>query len=311
MKKSVEIRIILFLATVFILSSCSFHGKMAPSESNNSSFSHSGQHLSEGINYLNVPNGRIAYQIAGEGEPLMMCIGYNANMDFWDPRLISMLRKHFQVITFDYRGMGFSSNTDTAFTIATLANDVELLCRHLGLERIHLLGWSMGGYVAQTFAIHYPDRVNKLILHATDFGDTVTRNPAPEIACILSDTLATPAQMIGMMFPERWLAAQENSGKLFQHAKSPMNKYTIKLQDNAISKWLMPGGGAVGHLNSLQMPVLVITGKDDVVVPYENSIALADSLKISSLILINNGGHGIMYQYPKLLAGYILNFLNH
>lgn len=263
------------------------------------------------IQYLDIPEGRMAYQSSGKGEPLIMCIGYSANMDLWDPRLIDLLKKHYRLITFDYRGMGYSSNTDTAFSIRTLADDLELLREHLGLEKVHVMGWSMGGYVAQTYAVHYPERIHKLILHATDFGGTSTLDPAQEVIDILSDTLSTPAQMIGLMFPAGWLASQQDPGRLFQHAKSPLNGYTITLQDLAVSKWLSPGGGTAGRLHTLQMPVLVITGDADAVVPYQNSVILADSLINSSLLLINDGGHGLMYQYPELLAGYLLNFLGH
>lgn len=265
---------------------------------------------SDSISYLEVPNGKIAYRIFGKGEPLIMCMGYGANMDMWDTRFISQLAKFNQIIVFDYRGMGFSSNTDMNFRLETLAEDVKLLCDHLETERVNVLGWSMGGYVAQLFGLNYPDRINKLVLYATDAGGRSVINPEQEVMDILSDSTSSDQQMIGLLFPDHWLENHSESKEYFKQVYEPFNQFTIKLQDEAVNQWLSDNGGASGNLYKLKVPTLIVSGDADQVVLFENSEVLFDSIANSTLIKMKNGGHGLMFQYPNELAGYIDAFLN-
>ena len=262
------------------------------------------------VRYFETDNARIAYITYGKGEPIIMCMGYSGNMDLWDERLINLLQQNYQVIVFDYRGMGYSTNTDNNFTIKTHADDINQLCKHLKIEKANILGWSMGGYVAQTFALNYPEKVNKLVLYATDFGDTLAVLPSPEIGKILSDTTATPAQMIGTLIPKEWLNKHGSTLKTaFANVKEPVNNKTIKIQDENCSQWVSPNGGSVGKLYKLQMPTLIISGKKDVITPWQNALMLSDSIKNATLIGMDNGGHGLMFQYPTSMANYILAFL--
>lgn len=261
------------------------------------------------VSYFDIQNAKIAYITYGEGEPLIMCMGYGGNMDLWDERFVNLLKKNYKVIVFDYRGMGFSTNTDSSFTMQTLADDVNELYKVLEIDKAHILGWSMGGYVAQTFAINYPEKVNKLILYATDFGDTLTLTPSPEISDILADANATPDEMTGTLIPKDWLNDHPNVLKAFSNVKEPVNPETVKIQNKNCLLWLEPNGGSMGRLHKLKMPTLVIAGKEDVVTPWENSKMLSDSIRNSTLIAIDKGGHGLMYQYPDALGKYILTFL--
>jgi len=263
----------------------------------------------EQVSFLEIPDGKIAYKIYGQGKPLIMCMGYSGNMDMWDVKLINILKQKYKVIAFDYRGMGFSTNTDITFLIKTLANDINLLCEHLKINKAAIFGWSMGGYVAQSFTINYPDKVDKLILHATDFGGENVINPDNNVLKILSDTSAASKELISILFPENWFKNHPESKEYFAHVHEPLNHKTIVLQDKAITKWLSKNGGAAGHLYQFKMPVLIISGDVDAVVLYKNSENLFDSIPNSSLIKIKNGGHGLMYQYPNELANYIIAFV--
>jgi pimeloyl-ACP methyl ester carboxylesterase len=261
------------------------------------------------LQYFEAPNAKIAFRTYGQGDPLLMCMGYSGNMDMWDTSLIDLLKQKYKLTVFDYRGMGYSTNTDTSFTINTLAEDVNGLCDFLKLKKTNIMGWSMGGYVAQSFAINHPEKINKLILYATDLGDTIAIPPDQKILELLADTLSTPSQIMGTLFTPKWVETHPNLEKYFSNAKEPLNYKTIKLQDAASSVWLSPGGGSAGHLHKLKMPTLIISGDMDVVVPYKNSEMLSDSITSSTLIKVNNGGHGLMFQYPKTVGRYILAFL--
>lgn len=259
--------------------------------------------------YAEITKAKIAYQILGEGEPLVMCVGYASNMDLWSSGLIEGLKEKYQLIIFDFRGMGLSTNQDTAFTIETLADDVDELLKVLNIENSHVLGWSMGGYVAQMYSIKYPEKVSKLILYATNCGDTITVNPNQDIVDILANPSSTPMELLGTLFPDDWMAAHPEPWKFLPEAKEPVNGETIGLQYMAVSKWLSPEGGSAGYLSKLNMPVLVICGSDDKVVPCINSTILNDSIPNSTLIKVDGTGHGFMYQLPSTFTHYVLTFL--
>ncbi|MDD3457958.1 MAG: alpha/beta hydrolase [Weeksellaceae bacterium] len=259
---------------------------------------------------LLLTDAEIAYQIYGEGEPLILCMGYSANMDLWEPKLINSLSKKFKVIVFDYRGMGHSTNSSFDFTIHTLAEDLNELCTHLNLEKVNVLGWSMGGYVAQEFAIGFPEKVNKLILYATDAGGKSVIDPDDEVMKILSDTTSTVQQMTDILFPDNWSANHPESKKYFEHVHEPINRLTVKLQDNAVNDWLSERGGSYGSLYLLKTPTLIISGDVDKVVAIENSEILFDSIANSTLIKVKNGGHGLMFQYPDVFTAFVNAFLD-
>jgi pimeloyl-ACP methyl ester carboxylesterase len=263
-----------------------------------------------GVLYTDISGARIAYQTYGSGEPLIMCIGYASNMDLWSTRTIEILQKKYKVIVFDYRGMGLSTNTDADFSITTLADDVNELMFALNISKAHILGWSMGGFVAQTFAIRHPEKVDKLVLYATNCGDTLVVNPSQEIINILSDPNATPEQRLSTLFPDDWLATHSEPWTYLPDATEAYNPETIGLQYMAVQGWLSPGGGSAGKLYQLKMPVLLICGDQDKVVPCVNSSVLKDSISTSMLIKINDSGHGLMYQLPESFADYVSAFLN-
>jgi len=264
---------------------------------------------SSDLKFANISNAKIAYKTYGSGDPLIMCIGYASNMDFWSTEVIEILQQKYKVIVFDYRGMGYSTNTDTSFTINTLAEDVNELLIALGISKAHVLGWSMGGYVAQMFAINHPEKVDKLVLYATNCGDIITINPSQEIIDILSNPSATPDEQLSTLFPDDWLATHPEPWKYLPDANEPFNPATIGLQYFAVQGWLSQGGGSAGHLYQLKMPVLLICGNKDKVVPCENSSILADSIPSSSLIKVNDSGHGLMFQLPETFSNYVSTFL--
>ena len=261
------------------------------------------------VKYTDITHAKIAYKIYGDGDPLIMCMGYATNMDMWSTKAIELLQKKYSLIVFDYRGMGFSTNSDTAFTIGTLADDVNELLISLKIAKTHILGWSMGGYVAQMFAINHPEKVNKLVLYATNGGDTITVNPSQEIIDILSNPSSTPEELLGTLFPDDWLTTHPEPWKYLPEAAEPFKPETIGLQYYAVQKWLSPGGGSFGHLGQLTVPVLLICGDQDKVVPHVNSSILADSIHTSTLIRVPDSGHGMMYQLPETFANYVLTFL--
>lgn len=266
-------------------------------------------HFEAEVRYAEVSNATIAYKIMGSGEPLVLCMGYANNMDMWSDTALEILQKHFRVIVFDYRGMGYSTTTDTSLSIKRMASDIQELLTSLKIPKAHVLGWSMGGFVAQEFALNNPEMVDKLILYATNTGDTSTINPSDEIVAILSNPESTPYEFLSTLFPDDWLATHPKPWLVMPEGKEPINGQAIEQQYEAIQSWLSPGGGSAGRLHQLAMPVLVLCGQQDKVVPSQNSKILADSIQTASLLMLNGLGHGMQYQEPVAFANYVLAFL--
>ncbi|MFZ4520556.1 MAG: alpha/beta fold hydrolase [Bacteroidales bacterium] len=259
--------------------------------------------------FVEITNAKIAYTVYGSGEPLVMCTGFATNMDLWSTAVIGQLQQKYRVIVFDYRGMGYSTNSAASVTMQSLADDLDEFLTTLGIGRAHILGWSMGGYVAQMFAINHPEKVNKLVLYATNCGDTVTLDPAPETIAILSDPSSTPMAMLGTLFPDSWLATHPEPWKFLPEAREPSNFDAIGMQYMAVQQWLTPGGGSAGLLDKLTMPVLVICGDQDKVVPAANADLLSAAISHCTVIIEPGCGHGFMYQLPEIFANHVLSFL--
>jgi len=262
------------------------------------------------VQYADMTGARIAWQSAGSGEPLLLCMGFATNMDMWSTGAVEALSKQYKVIVFDYPGMGYSTTGDTAQTISSMADAAAALLDALHIDNAHVMGWSMGSYVAQMLAIRYPEKISKLILYAADCGDTITVNPSQEIIDILSNPNSTPMEFLSTLFPDDWLAAHAEPWTFLPEGKEPENAETIGMQYGAIQQWLSPEGGSNGQLQQLTMPVLLLCGSDDKVVPAANSTMMAGSIPTATLISVAGTGHGLMYQQPETFANYVLSFLN-
>ena len=117
----------------------------------------------ESFKKLQVDGAQIAYRRIGNGRPLLVLNGFAATSADWDPSFIDRLASSNELILLDNRGIGHSTDDGQPFDIAQLADDAARTIEMLGIERVSLLGWSMGGFIAQTLALKHPGRINKLI----------------------------------------------------------------------------------------------------------------------------------------------------
>ncbi|MEZ4588500.1 MAG: alpha/beta hydrolase [Gemmatimonadales bacterium] len=116
--------------------------------------------------FADLGDRRIAYRSLGEGPPLLLCNRFRGTLDTWDPAFLDALATRFRVITFDLSGIGRSTG-EVPTDGVTAAADVAALARFLGLDRVVLAGWSLGGYVAQVAATRHPGLVSHLVLLGT------------------------------------------------------------------------------------------------------------------------------------------------
>ena len=261
------------------------------------------------IRMVAVGDIEVAYQIFGEGDPLLLIMGYSGTMDLWSPQVLKELASKYQVIIFDNRGMGKTTASDKEFTIELFADDTRGLLDALGIERAYVLGWSLGTYIAQELTLRYPDRVEKLILYAGDCGGKEAIYPGPEIMDALGDTSASSRErgekLLATLFPEKWLKEHPDPRTYFPKVTETSSPENIKRQYQAWQNWK----GSYSRLAKITQPTLLITGAEDVNTPWQNSLMLIDLIPGAWLVQLEGGGHGVMYQCPKKFSRIVLTFL--
>ena len=258
-----------------------------------------------------VPVGdiNISYRVLGQGDPIVLIMGYSSTMDMWDPLFLNNLSSKYKVIVFDNRGIGNTTAPPGNFSIAQFADDTAGLMTALGIEKADILGWSMGSFVAQELAIRHPERVNKIILYAGDCGGKEAVMPSSQVLKDLANTSGSQEEMgmrlFNLLFPKDWLSKQPAFYKWFPLPKETSLPENIERQAQAIATW----PGTFDRLGSIKSPVLVVTGKEDVITPPENAFILAQRINVSWLVQLEGAGHGLMYQYPDRLAKIVADFL--
>ena len=247
------------------------------------------------------------------GVPVVLLTHLAAVLDNWDPRVVDGIAARHHVIAFDNRGVGASTGK-TPDTIQAMASDAVMFIRALGLEQVDLLGFSMGGMIAQVIAHDQPQLVRKLILAGTGPAGgegitNVTKLPTstPSAAAF---TLQDPKQFLfftrtangrraGKQFLSRLKERTENRDKAIS-----IRAYLTQLK--AIHRW---GLDAPADLSVIGQPVLVANGESDRMVPSNNSADLARRLPNSDLVIYPDAGHGGIFQFHEQFVGQALSFL--
>lgn len=264
-----------------------------------------------GMKTVPVGDITIAYRETGSGEPLILIMGYSGTMDMWDTRMVNQLAQQYRVIVFDNRGMGRSTSSDRDYTIRLFADDTAGFMDALGIKKAHIMGWSMGTFVAQELALGYPEKVDKLILYAGTPGGKEALPPAPAVIAVLTNTTGTDRErgerLFRTLFPPAWLKENPDPSKYFPGVEEMSPAENVQRQDAAIEAW----NGTWSRLPSLQQPLLLLAGGQDVIAPPANSLLIAGQVPHSWVVRIRGGGHGLMYQYPDECAVSILTFLAH
>ena len=247
------------------------------------------------------------------GVPLVLVTHLAAVLDNWDPRVVDGLAAKHRVITFDNRGVGASTGA-TPKTIQAMATDAVTFIRALGLAQVDLLGFSMGGMIAQVIVQDEPQLVRKLILAGTGPAGgegitNVTKLSHLDTARALL-TLQDPKQFLfftrtrngrqaGKQFLARLKERTDNRDKAIS-----LKSYFAQLA--AIHSW---GLERPQDLSGIHQPVLVANGESDRMVPTTNSLDLARRLPDSDLVIYPDAGHGGIFQFHEQFVAKALAFL--
>ena len=249
------------------------------------------------------------YEEAGSGEPLLMIMGLGGDLQAWALQA-PVLAKHFRVITYDNRGAGRSSAPDRPYSIPQMAEDAIALLDSLGIDRAHVLGFSMGGYVAQELAIAHAARVEKLILLATapsidGYGRAVVRNLIDIRRSNMSREQVVRVTSALIYSPEMLDDDDRYERAILNNVNNPYGQSDVGFlrQAEAILSF-----DAKDRVAQIKNQTLVAVGKDDILVPPRNSERLAKLLPAATLKVMS-GGHIGCVEYPHEYNDAFLEFL--
>lgn len=255
---------------------------------------------------IRIDGRRFCWRTAGEGPPLLLVNGYAAAAQDWDPAFLQVLTNSFKTICPDSRGIGRSELGSEALSIDAMAADLETLLDELSVERVHVAGWSMGGFIAQRLAARAPHRVITLALLATDPGAPHAIPAEPDIWKTLTDHSGTPreqaSRLIGLLFPPDLASEIDRQfGEIVAEARAALSPQTLRAQEVAMDSWHREDQPP----RRSGLPVLVAHGSLDVVIPPANALALKQAWPESQMEQFEGGGHAFMAQEPQRVADLI------
>lgn len=253
------------------------------------------------------------YEMHGEGEPLLLISGLGSDSQSWMP-ILKSLTERYQVIIFDNRGIGRSEDPGSALTIETLAEDCCRLTAQLGLSKVNILGHSMGGFIAMTFALMYPEKCGKLVLAAT------TSEISEKAECLFGHWIKLRENK--EVSPEQWFMSfffwlftdgffrdtkkLENSLRFAVEYPYPQTLSSFRAQVGAMVRY-----NITARLGEIQNDSLILAGEDDILIkPHQSEIICEKIGGCSAFCKIPGAAHSVFLEQPDRFCREVNRFLS-
>lgn len=258
---------------------------------------------------------KLRYEIRGSGEPVALIMGFSGSGRGWGEAFLKLMETRFKIFVIDNRGTGESDKPDTEFTLGDMAADIAAVLDHAKTPRAHIFGISMGGMIAQEFAVAYPERTRGLVLGCTNCGasHSVPADPAA-IANLIPAPGMDPIEQARRAFSVACGKAFLNSAagqEILSQAIAEMGNYPITPMHT-----FMRQGQAIGSFDSfarlgqIKSPTLIIHGDDDSIVPYPNAEVLQGAIAGSKKHTLKAAGHMFFWEVPDEAARAACDFLS-
>ncbi|MDQ2750479.1 MAG: alpha/beta hydrolase [Actinomycetota bacterium] len=256
--------------------------------------------------YADVGSRRLYYEQRGSGAPLVLIQGMAGHHRMWGEQFLDALAKDFDVVTFDHRGVGYSTDIPGQFTIADLAADSVALLDALGWSDAHIMGISLGGMVAQELALLRPDRVRKLVLgctYAGGPGTTMTAGgPLRMIQPMITGNVDVAIRTAYEVNLSPGLRQDEGQFERFKAAclsvRVPVPTVLRQAQASFVHN-------TSARLPDLAAATLVVHGTLDEMVAAANGRYVAELIPKARLEILDGLGHLFWWERPALAAGLV------
>ena len=270
--------------------------------------------------YLEANSIRYAYRRFGsdKGVPLLFLQHFRGGMDHWDPLVTDGLAGRRSVILVDGAGVGGSSGA-TPDTIEAMAEDLRHFLTALDVKSLDVLGFSIGGTIAQSLVLQYPELVRRLVLVGTrpKGGESSGgRGRDPEVARVAGNPTPTLEDFLFLFFdpsPESQAAGRsfwERRHQRIAGVDPPSSVQAGQAQSAALREWYDDGPTKFEELKRIAQPTLVVHGHRDIMLPTINAYNLSQHIPNAQLIIYPRSGHGALFQYPTLFVQHTQLFLD-
>lgn len=257
---------------------------------------------------------RFAYRRFGKagGVPIVLNQHFLGTMDYWDPAVTDGLARNREVILFNNAGVS-NSSCEVPASFPEMGGNAIAFIRTLGLRTVDVLGFSIGGMVAQEITVQAPDLVRRLVLVGTgprgsDMSASKsaeifsgTYDPAEHLWLAVHFTPSPASRAAGLAFLERKWRRKDRDPEVSAEAGAA--------QREAIGKYTAQAEGVYDYLRAIRQPALIVQGSNDVIIPTMNSYVLQQKLPNAQLIVYPDANHGSFYQYPELFVEHANLFL--
>lgn len=261
---------------------------------------------------ITIDNADIYYEIHGRGEPLILIPGLGTGLWLWFKQVAAFARS-FRTMIFDPPGVARSNRSDGAFSVRSLAVTVANLLDALNIERAHIVGASLGGFVAQEFALLFPQKTRSLVLCCTSAGGARHVPPPPGVLEAYASNFQLNVderirQNLLLSFAPRYVAehAAEVEGVLQMRLSNVVPDEVYLNQVRAGQSF-----DADARVSQIQSRTLVITGDADRIVPVENSINLAAAIPQAELAVVPGGSHMFFIEQAERFNAAVIEFIKH
>jgi pimeloyl-ACP methyl ester carboxylesterase len=275
--------------------------------------------------YVDVPAQRVAAEngieyayrdLAASDVPLVLLQHFRGNLDNWDPALIDALAAGRRVITFDNVGVAATPGR-TPNTIEPMAHDAVAFLEAMELERVDLLGFSIGSFVAQEIALIRPDLLRRIVLASSaPQGAAGMHGWSPEVIGAVGQPETSPQGYLSVFFAPTDTsreAGQQVAGRIFGRTANrdePTTWQTRQAQYDAVCAWGIPNHGLLQRVTAIELPVFVANGDSDPMILPSYSYLLAGLLPNARVTIYPDSAHGFLFQHHTRFAADVHTFLD-
>jgi pimeloyl-ACP methyl ester carboxylesterase len=265
--------------------------------------------------YIDVKGNKLAYRSFGKqsGTPIVFLQHFTGTMDNWDPAVTNGLARNHPVILFNNNGVSTSGGV-TPDSVSEMAKDTVDFIHALGYSQVDLLGFSLGGFIAQDIAVNHPALVRKMVLAGTG---PIGSEGITNLESVINDGYKDGPEnvLLNLFFAKS--GESIHAGKAFlkrlqlrtSDRDVPSSGETIGAQAKAIITFGYQQDEGHQQLQAIKQPVLIVNGTSDLIVPAINSYVLSQHIPDSQLIIWSNSGHGALFQYHEDFVNEVEMFL--